>query len=121
MRAWLLAGLLVARVATAATFLSEIQSGLPWVVAPVVTADGQFVYSSDTVFSREPTLGLLTPVSSFSSLSGTDEVALGSADEGFLYLSGGSGIGVYARDSMTGLVTQVQVVAGSPIFPFRDP
>jgi hypothetical protein len=113
--------ILVSRIAGAATFLSEIQTGHIWLLPPVITYYGVLGYSDGTIYLRDPS-GLLTQTETFDPVvSSVDDIVIGSADAGFVYLSGSQGISVQKRDPMGAHLTFVEVAPGSPIFPFRDP
>ena len=112
---------LVSRIAGAATFLSEVQTGHTWQLPPVVTYYGVLAYSDGTAYVRTPD-GLLTQVETFDpGVTSIDDIVIGSADAGFVYISGTQGISVLKRQPMGGHLTPVEIEPGSPVFPFRDP
>jgi hypothetical protein len=66
--------------------------------------------------------GILAPLGQYDpGTSSPNDLALGSVDAAFVYVSGTNGIGVHARDPMTGLLTFVELEPRPPVFPFRDP
>ena len=71
---------LVSRIAGAATFLSEVQTGHTWQLPPVVTYYGVLAYSDGTIYLRTPD-GLLTQDETFDpGVTSIDDIVIGSAD-----------------------------------------
>lgn len=122
MRAIMLAALLIARSTGAATFLSEIQQlAYGSTVGRAISSDGRFMYSGVNIFSRDP-FGFIAPLAPYDPGTPSEhDVVIGSADAAFLYVSGTHGIGVHARDALTGLLTFVELEPEPPVFPFRNP